>query len=544
MKKIFIPFSLLMMAILPVFAQNSHWEYQNFNPTSAVTVVHSNRKAYLFQANTNQIYVSVIDPLTMLTVNDDYGSLLPATLSLQGAYEDFNGDIVIYGSYNNYPAVALYDPGAHIIKHYAVDTQHSGSRFIDGCCGYSIYGNMINMLVMEYDGIIVAVDWTSIGLNPSGTIVNLRTLEAGKYDRITDVAWDSYNSCFATAGHQYSGLNPQLFLMGFQYDNSNNIFLCSPPFSWDLHNPTNFGYAEYRTNLEILNNTDIVVGVSVRDQNGDDWFWLSNIGYYSIVNNSSIFLFPVPKLFMSDMKFDKSQAMLTILGKSNLCNVNYIAQVNPFMLSGMTTAPITGSTTLFTCYYNQIPFYSNDLFLQKLELNPYSCNHILATGTYNSNEAYITETYDISQSICDYPMNPKEQNAYTNTCSVSYQQDYVNAQVFNFNVQLWPQQSLTSMCSCLDNRPCGLKKMDSPKNMVVTKGKNINVVDNGILVFEGFSSEVDYMVYDALGRIIMDGTTYNGTLNLHLYNTGFYIITAKDQHGNALTRKFIYTREQ
>ena len=379
----------------------------------------------------------------------------------------------------------------------------------------------------------------------TGTVLSFNTLRiSNNRDRISDVAWDPYNSCFAAAGYQYTGNGPQLFLLGFQYDNSLMTFTWSSPFSWYLQNAPYF-YAEYRTNLEIINDNQIVVGQAIRNSNGE-WIWLTSVGNYSFVNNSAIYLFPSPKLFMSDMKYDDSNNRLTILGEmnnSNSCNVTYIAQVDPMTLLGMKAAQITGNKPYTICQYNQNVLYGNDISLQKLELNPYVCNHVFATGTYNNTAVYVTETYDITYSVCDTLMNPYEQIEPCNSGVATPKLKSTYVKVFNGFIPMISNQQILAVNSCLDSRPCGSKEVDSTKSMSIEKIVSINIMGNGTLDFQGFENEVDYVIYDVTGRVTSTGKTGNGLIKTNLGCSGLYIIIAKDQYGNTVTKKFVYTRE-
>ncbi len=546
MKKIFISLGFLMMFILPVFAQNSHWEHAHSicgasGPiTSAVTVVHSNGNAYLFQTDAGSLFVTELSPTNMIPSGPSYGDYIPDVI-LQGAYEDFNGDIVIYGSYsiNNikYPAAALYDVSTNQIINYNLDTNYIGDCFINGCCGYDIKRIVVNMMVLERAGMVVPIEWGC----SSQSVTLIEDRDNGP---ISDVTWDSYNKCFAATGHHYSANGVELFLFGFVYNSSTAIPSVTASTAWNL---PSYSFAEYRTNLEILDKNSIVVGQCIRDANGD-WIWLTKINNYATIGNSAVFLFPAPKLFMSDMKYDEIHNRLTILGRLQYCNdVNYIAQIDPTFLKGMTAAYITGNMPFITCAHNQHLVYGNDIVLQKLEKNPHDCMQTIATGTYSpSNEVYITEVYDIASSQCDPPITISEQPASPQTGA--FVENKIGVVILRFctSVPLTYVGSLYDNNTCPDIYPCPKQEDDSVKNLFYSSEMVKATVDvkNGTLVFNGFSDKIDYVIYDAMGRTITTGITPNGTLSINLRSTGLYIIIAKDHYGNAITQKFVYTREQ
>lgn len=546
MKKIFISLSFLMMAFLPVFAQNSHWDFLHTicgssGPiTSAVTVVHSNGTAYLFETDSDYLFVTEINPTNMNPNPSSYGENIPNVI-LQGAYEDFNGDIVIYGcwDYNNsiYPAAALYDVSTYQITKIVLDINHIDDNFINGCCGYDLKGDMVNMLVLDNAGVLECFEWYC----PQAPYPLIDILEVPNSGFVTDVSWDSYNNCFAAVGYQHSLFGPELFLLKLEYDASVPSFLVnSSSFSWFLPNYTT---AEYRTSVEIIDAANVVVGHSVRDSKGDE-IWLTRISNYSTIANATTFQFPAPKIFISDMKFDEIPVKkLSILGQMNFCGgVNYIAQVDPITLSGMNAAQITGSISKDTCVHNQDTIYGNAVFLQKLEKNPQSCMQILATGPYKD-KVYLTETYDIASSSCDIPIPLVEQPENPQPNTVSYNSFNDNILLICVPVSLINLGGLYSNNSCVDLNLCTKNENDSTKNLKILKEvKNADIINmgNGCFYFQGFANEIHFTIYDALGRKIAYGKTTNRIITSQLNYKGLYIISAKDKNGTAVTKKFIF----
>lgn len=152
------------------------------------------------------------------------------------------------------------------------------------------------------------------------------------------------------------------------------------------------------------------------------------------VSNSTIFEFP-NKLFIQDMKYNHYTNKLTLLGRIVYCmkGINYIAQVDPFSLTGMDIRQILDQNSNSNCAYSPPTnvLYGNELFLERLELNPFnSCYTILATGVNKNllgDSPYITETYDISLAQCDQFVYTNEQ--YPLTSNVQIGDDYLN---FNY----------------------------------------------------------------------------------------------------------------
>ncbi len=523
-----------MMSILPVFAQNSHWEYQGIPATSAVTVVHSNGVAYLFQSDGGRVYVTELDPTYMTVMNpSNYQSI--QNVVLQGGYEDIKGDIVIYGSMGDYPVAALYDVITQQITNVFYDLNHQYDYFINGCCGYDINGQIANMLVLESRGTLVGFDWNNVIdtlmiMNNSG--------------RISDVLWDPNAACFAVTGYNFNPAGPQLFLVGIKFD-VNNGFILNPINStaWYLPNLIYpYFFAEYRTCLEILPNVDFVVGQSIRD-NQTDWLWLTTVSGYSGINNAAVFQIPSQKLWVLDMKHKDDLDKLVILGKINhSCgNIHYIAQVDPYSLTSMTVAQVTGYMPYTICGFSQ-NLFTNDIVLQKLEVNPISCPRILATGTYANSEAYMTETFDIANSSCDWFLKIPDTHLYPILGNMTC----VNTGVALFptllNIPLNNLLNLSENWSCPDPMPCtkqGLKMFSEKDTNHVT----VEWDGKDFLQFIGFSGEVFYTIYDVLGRHIEEGRTCDFSAHIFLPKSGIYIVKAEDYDSNYTTKKIVFMRK-
>lgn len=549
MKKNIVLLTLFMAVATAITGQNAHWEYQFSSsgnpvaPTSAI-VVNSFGKIYLFQTDPAGIYVSLIDHSTMQPVAIDYELLQGYDFLLEGGYGDFNGNIVVYGSVDvggvPVPISGRYDVSSHAFTSYFLDNAHPNDHFINGCCGYDINGNGVNMLVLENTGQLVCVDWDHNSID-SLKITNFN-------GKISDVVWDAGNLRFAVAGSQESGYE-QLFLLEVQY-NINSGFILQNTLAWYVD--PSYNYGERRTCLEIISDSEIIVGHCARTQQADG-VWLSIVNSYTTVTNSVFFDMPSQKLFLLDMKFDDSRNQLALLFEMHhVCGrVNIIAQVDPYSLSGMSAAEVWNTIAPSPpCAYSQDPLYDNEIYLKKLELNrmPWSCARILASGINHNGsfgqDAFVTETYKIAYSQCDYVFFPGETGAsYTYSavsCLNSYHY-YVYPPVFSPSPN---PGSLDGYWSCPDLMPCSKGAVESPKRMI-NEGNDVAKLEFGIdgtFVFQSFSGEILYGVYNALGQLVLSGNTHNGTLWVDLPETGFYIVKAEDSIGNVVTKKIIVTR--
>lgn len=551
-------FLLLLLAFaLSAVAQNAHWEYQFFSsgnpvaPTSAVTVANSSGKIYLFQTDPNGIYVSLLDPANMLPMATDYEYLWSGSnFVLEGGYGDFNNNIVVYGSYDLgmgvFPIVGLYDVTTNDFTVYFQDNSHPGDYFVNGCCGYDIYGNTVHALVLENAGQLVCVDWNN-GFIDFLEAYNSNYSYTGK---ISDVAWDAAHECFAAAGYIESGL-VQLFLLGVKYDMNNGWLIPqNSSFAWYLADPT-FSFGGHRTCLEIISSSKIIVGHSVRDQlnTQTDGIWLSVVDNYTYMLNSVFFDMPAPKLYLFDMKFDDTRDQLTLLCEmDHLCGrVNVLAQVDPSLLSGMNAAQVKGNVPNNYCLLNQ-SLYDNEIYLKKLEINnlPWSCAKILASGIYdnvlNGSDAYVTETYDIVNSQCDNVFSPGDYGVPYAVNTVNYTHTYYPTYYYQ-GPALLSSGPLYENWSCPDPMPCSKGVAESSKRMKEEVGDKAEIAYGmeGKFEFKGFTGGIRYSVYNALGQCVLFGNTYNGDLRLDLPDTGFYIIKAEDNSGNVVVKKIICT---
>lgn len=551
MKKNIALFTLFVVVTFAVTGQNAHWEYQftssgnPITPTSAVTVANSSGKIYLFQTDPNGIYVSLLNPANMLPTATDYEYLWPGfNIVLEGGYRDSN-NIVVYGSMGNYPIVWLYNTSNQAFTDIFWDGAHPNDYFINGCSGSDINGNRINALVLEKAGQLICVDWNYESID------SLRILNFN--GKISDVVWDASHQCFAVAGSQESGYE-QLFLLEVQY-NINSGFQVQHSLAWNLADPS-YSYGEYRTCLEIISDSEIIVGHCVRDQlnTQTDGVWLSVVQNYSLVTNSVFFDMPSPKLHLLDMIFEDSRNQLMLLCEMNhFCGrVNILAQVNPFSLSGMTAVEVVDNTSTGTpCTYNQNSLYFNDIFLQKLELNnlPWLCAKILACGTYNGGfngpEAFVTETYDIANSQCDPIFVPGDTTVPHSNGSVYF----TTAYYFPGNYIQGPfalsfSGPLYENLPCPDLIYCSKDILENPKRLTKADDSTpeLDFGIDGILVLHGFTGDILYNVYNSLGQLVLSGHTFNENLWLDLPKAGFYVVKAEDKSGNVATKKIIVTR--
>jgi hypothetical protein len=546
MKKIFA-FSLLLFAsTAAMVAQNAHWSYLHASckPTSAVTVMHSNDTAYLFYADDYTLVVSAIDANTLLPLGIDYSSR--GRWSLQGAYEDFSHRIVVYGSYNDAPWAGLFDISSFQFTSSKALPQYTFDNIVNGCCGYDMNDNAINMFVFENQDFILCLD-DQLNNPPSATSPQKLVLTSQGPVRVSDIAWDSYNSCFAVCGKTFSNDQLYLFLAQCEYDPVTHSIAMTQSVCWSFTGSAPYWlyyHAEFRPSLEILDDHTIVVGSPIRPLEKGDGIVLSLINNYSTITMSSLFQFLATKLFLFDMKYLPSRNLLTLLGKINYCyDIHYIAQVDLDSLSAMSAAYIIGNVPTSSCPGEYLPvLYSNDIQLQKIEINSHrSFPTFLSTGTYQGAQVYLTETAIINNSVCDTVWEPSVLSLATITSSiVPYQlADTVCAVQHLFTKTASPM----FIKECYDNVFDRITGVDSTKSMVLSNNRTdvptVILQGNYGFVFDNFTGPITYKLYDLCGKLIVSGSTSNGLFN-HLPDIkGFYCIVAEDSSGRQLVKKIV-----
>ncbi len=556
MKKTCTFLFLLLALALGVRAQNQYWTYQSqnsINPTSTVSIVHSNQHVYYFQVDVINSILSMteIDPITMLPTGVDKFFGAAHGLTLEGGFEDVNGNFVLYGYRdmgNNlwHPFYLIIDQNYNfdIVWHHLTPI----GRFVRGCSGYDVNNNPAYLFVMDDGRLFVA--------EPRSSTNNHLVTQGDGYP-YQDVSWDKRHQKFiATGSHpalqgQYSP-GPFVEMMRVDLSLTPNPIL-SPIFHYNIYDQTILGCAEDRTMHAKIDDNHLVVYHDLRKGNSDI-LWLTLVrNYYTntpYVINSRHFAIPAQKMFALDMVYDTQNRRVNLLTQLIYCNLNawplQLSQVNPYTLTGMNTVQLDGGYAAYppcpSMADPNIPIYSTKLDIKRLSfnyLNPHGS--ILASGVEYSSAAILTETYDVSASACDIPLTILESN--TATFLSSY---YSTPSGTPITMQDYPDSFFDDQSSayilCLDpNAYSNRQANQSPKAFSVDTliKSEVNIFDNRWFVCSGFEGKTTVKLYDLAGKMVWSTITFNEVRNALPQENGLYILVAKDCFGNQLVAKVL-----
>lgn len=564
MKKICTFLFLLLVLAFDAGAQNDHWSY-SVSPSlytpmrakSAVTVVHSNNVAYVIQSEDNILYVSEVDPATMLVLGTTY-TLTPGSMYqnivLRGGYEDFNGDIVVYG--NCYTTVgydvhfaAILNPGNNFVgSRYLFDRSINPlGVFVAGCSGYDVNGTVVQILVSS-NGKLYAYD------NNYTFHTNDYALIDGSEMLFTDISWDDSHQCFIASGSvfDYTVHTCDPFLVFFEFD--------LPTLSWPplqyyvIRNNLYTDWSEGRAlhaNLDV--DADELILYQDLRENDYDIIWLTRIGNY-LNNNPTIYssychLLPLHKISAYDLVYDSHNNRLDLLGQFDYCDtpVTFIAQTDPYDLSYLNIGQVSSPTGNSFCPSWNVPnqnILGNSVKLNNTALNPFNpCHTILHTGICKNSQdttAYVTETADISLSQCDYPAFPLSKKRFPTIHTPSYIKTSDTCMFGNYLYSTTPGAFAHEVNECKDAVTCHNGNEEYPIPRMLGKGESaIHTEDGRHFVCENFSGTIRYAIYDVSGRLLDNGLTINGEKNLFtVCRSGVYLIVACDDIGHSAVLKF------
>jgi len=547
MKKIL--FSIIMLiSVVNIYSQNPHYEFLlTNNPiTSAVTIIHSDQFGYILSTKANNINVSIIDPTNMQPIGSTYQfeCNIFKEIKFQGAFEDLDNNLVAYGiakdanstyyiifkirtDFTNrqilydiiLPCDPIYDPFLFC------------NGIIEGCSGYDINGEIVNLFLLK-TGEVFFTD------NSYNSVYQDNLQCVFPFDKISDISWNPFNKEFVASGYSDEYQDP--FLIFFDCSINAPYFIINQEFR--LTSQLHITHAEGRTLHEVIDDQNIILCQDLRK--GDiDYIWLTLLNP-NIVNSKLFFFYPSRKLFNYDMKFDKNGDVLTILGRSVGCGVgvNFLAQINPYTLDQLNVAQIRDpNNPNYICPGTNSA--QNQIFLRRLELNPYnSCHTILSTGTFCS-AIYMTETEDISLTNCD---NIQQiQDMIVNPII-----DVFNSQIIHFNpsISFHPTQvnllNLAKTEPCDDIIDCSSKGNNQIDNTLIKNEllPSILFFDNNKFIVENFNGKLHYYIYDVTGKLLINGITESDKINtIDKLIDGFYILKIENSKGEKLVKKFTFS---
>lgn len=554
MKKLHITITLVLWGFAQIiFAQNMYRNYYSsiaLPPKSAVSVVHSNGFVYFFQADSSNISVTEIDPLTMLPTGlwTGYKFQYPFhDFHLNGAFETFNGDFVLFGYCvrNNWNPVIVKISGnlsSCDIYRFTVD-----GEFTAGCSGKDLALGDVYVLVNSRGELREVEDTSPLSVHKIALDIN-----TNPYDVYTDISWDNYNHKFIATGSTWNVTNGWLhpFVEVFDLSNAN----VNPIANYIIDNQYFTHTNEYRALHTQLNTKELLLYQDLRsvdNQEIHDCIWLTRIDNYLNNNTATIteswfYILPYAKLTAKDMIYNPITKRLNFLGVFNYCpgeTTQILAQVKPFSLSsGIEIGQLGGAFLSNYCIDDQDSccIHHNDMDMSNLVWNYHNpCHPVLIAGVQGDG-GILSETYDISLSDCDTALCYEDKIAfpvlkpYPIISSINSDFDFqISTTVVSENISVLNLCDYPDACS---HQFGGRHLKQNPDNQGTA---NIIIKDNRFFICEGFDGEIQYSIYDVTGKIFQSGSTQNQVRNVLNMSGSMYVLKAKDSTGNQVVKKIV-----
>lgn len=550
MKKLYIIIAFILWgSFQPTRAQNMYRGYQcPIHPNSSASVVHSNGYIYFFQAdNLGNLSVAEINPLSMSpTVNSKSFSFQNYHIYLNGAFETFTGDFILYGyciNNNSHPVLVkvLQDLSYCILYFY-----NDEGEFIAGCSGKDIAYDEVYVLVSN--GKLYEVKASN--LNDAYRID--MDIITNPNDQYSDISWDDQKKKFIATGSTWNGSNSWLNPFVEVFDlNSANVF---PIAEYIIHNQSYDYTNESRTLHSQLSDNELILYQDLRNINSNinDIIWLTRINNFwnasANIVESYFYILPNTKLTAKDMIYDLTHSRLNFLGVYNHCIAGLtqiLAQVKPYSLSsGIEIGQLGASFTGGYCTDIQDPniiIHYDDMEMFNLSCNIHNpCYPILVAGVQGG-KGILTETYDISLSLCDIPLwhkdIPADPTIKPYTISTPSNIPTKVSENVNSNVD-----NIFMSKICGDPVDCSYNLLDKSLNQDIDVHKSVaevSILNNQGFVCEGFDGEINYYIYDMTGKLLNQGTTRNFEKNQILKTRGVFLLKANDSIGNHIVKKVV-----
>lgn len=565
MKKLHITIALVLWGFAQVAeAQNMYRNYLSnavVRPYSAVSVVHSNGYVYFFQSDTHNHMLSVteIDPYSMLPTGNNYYVPTSFGFVLNGVFEGFNGEMVLFGydrnnsTWNWYPAVMVVNND--FSNSYLYVCNITESPFVSGSSGYDINGEKIYALVAD-NGRLYATNVANPTLFREFTANSNFPFS----DFYSDISWDADNGMFIASGSamptNHDHLHPFVEMLKLNIPPlAQNTASVSNVYSYILDNIAYEKVTEHRALHVKLRKDDLLL---YRDLQEDynylvhDIIWMTRINNYwnssASISESYYYLLPDAKLTAKDLIYDFKNNRANLLCVFNHCVeglTQLLAQADPYSLSsGLDVGQLGGAFVNTYCTSLQYPYaniYYTDLDMRNLAYNHYNaCFPVLIAGV-NGKESVLTETYDISASSCDKPLEVIDivGNPYIKPYPIS--NNFVNVTFLPYsfppisdNVQINIICDESAACS----HQYGGKSIQEPKNQEESIAKV--VFEHNLQFFcEGFKGSVRYNLYDMAGKLLQEGIIQNEERKTLNVSAGVYLLKTNDAVGNHVVKKIV-----
>ena len=565
MKKLHIAIALVLWGFAQsATAQNMYRNYLSTavpSPESAVSVVHSNGYVYFFQTDiiSQKLSVTEIDPLSMLPTGNNRSIQLTFDFMLNGAFECSNGSFVLFGYDNNnstwnwHPALVVIDQALTTCLSYELVSLFG--QFTSGCAGYDISGNEIYVLINN-NGKLYAVNMT----NPSLFREFTANQNSPFSDFYSDISWDSDHDFFVATGSALPGITNYLypFVEILQLDipqSPQGNAVAINVYSYTIeHNNTFITVPEHQAMHVQLNKDDLLLYRDLEEQTNSyvrDIIWLTRINNFwnpdVSIGESYYYLLPDAKLIAKDMIYDDKNNRINFLGVLSHCVdglVQLLGQADPYsLMSGLHVGQLGGTFSNMYCTSLQPPyakFYYTDLDMRNLAYNDYNpCFPLLIAGV-NGKTSVLTETYDISVSSCDVPLEVQEIKENPTPKPYSISNSPINFTFFP--VQCTPNPDNVSVNKLCDETEACSHQFGGNSLQKTANNKNLNAeitVEGNLFFCKGFEDNIQYFLYDITGKLLQKGTTRNGKDNLLIMSNGIYFLKVADGVGNQEVKKVV-----
>lgn len=545
-------------------AQNMYRNYMSTNvvrPTSAVSVVHSNRYVYFFQTDitSQKLSVTEIEPLSMLPTGNNRSIQLTFDFMLNGAFECSNGSFVLFGYDNNnstwnwHPALVVIDQALTTCLSY--ESVSLFGQFTSGCAGYDINGNEIYVLINN-NGKFYAVNMT----NPSLFREFTANQNSPFSDFYSDISWDSDHDFFVATGSALPGITNYLypFVEILQLDvpqSPQGNAVAINVYSYTIeHGNTYTTVPEHQALHVQLNKDELLLYRDLEEQTNTyvrDIIWLTRINNFwnpaVSIGESYYYLLPDAKLIAKDMIYDDKNNRINFLGVLSHCVdglVQLLGQADPYsLMSGLHVGQLGGTFSNMYCTSLQPPyakFYYTDLDMRNLAYNDYNpCFPVLIAGV-NGKTSVLTETYDISVSSCDVPLEVQEikENPTPKPYSIS-NSPYT---IFFQQIQITLNSDFTYVNKFCDEPKACSHQFDRKMQQTTTHEKtmaDVIIEQQHQFICVGFGKGIQYHLYDITGKLLQKGTVQNGERIYLNISSGIYLLKANDVAGNQIVKKIV-----
>ncbi len=467
---------------------------------------------------------------------------------LNGGFIDPVGDIIVYGALCD----GITRDGV-IMKLFAssgytsVDIYYTSEEYKDGCFAYR---NGTLEYYFASRNAFVRTKSTAINQAPSGYNLNRKTVNG---IRDFSLVYDYSNNYVIVSGCT----DDEVILMVYDAEAFN---LTTPLYSYRYSSPTNYSFCTKTNAVDIegnwyySNSTVYIVQDVIMDLE-PSWggIWLLIVDWSTgIVSSSYTYATYNVNPYINGVANNFDNLFVLGTGKTSIQN-KFISQIDLNNLSSCTYRTIW-STALYNSSLYGTWRYS-DLLLNNITYDHYTANAI-AAGALDF-LGCISDSYTLT-STCDYTntlyINPKYPLNSGNVSTIAYTTAFdspITKSTYR-DVACYLDRKICSNSNS-ENYPSREEKLEHIRNIIAEKTGNfdsqdvllksiknadVEIIGEDEFVCKDFCDEINYVVYDVVGRVVCDGHTLNGKTNyIRTNDNGLFFIRATDSKGNTKVQK-------